>query len=179
MNDIEQAIEILKTSGLDFAINRKRSAQYDFEYVIPYWNARRCDMITNADEARKLVEEINNRLAPFQIGQGCAVRYYTDVHACRVIWTSADGKRVRVQEDSAKLLNGFESGEPDALKFYPGGFCGHTEGTQRYEFEANPEGTVHEFSLRVNGEWVAKGDSMQSPGKYLIKRHFHFHDYNF
>lgn len=181
---IEQAETILNNSGLFSAVNRRtlptKYAETLGEYCLDvYFKARRVDTVYDLSGAEKVLSEIQKKVAPYTVGEGVAVKYYTDCHAARVIWVSEDGKRIRVQEDTATLLNGFDSGEKDALKFHPGGFFGHTEGAQRYKLEANPDGAVHEFTLRVNGEWVAKGDDMKSPGKYLVRRHFHFHDYNF
>lgn len=177
MTNIEQAKTILEQSGLFSALTVKNLG--DFDVIKPFFRAQACKWISSVEEAEKLVKEISEQIAPFIVGQGCSVRFYTDVHACRVIWVSADGKRVKVQEDTATLLNGFKSGLADALVSTPGGFCGHVEGRQRYHYAPNPNGSIHEFSLRLSGEWRAKGDSMQSPGKYLNKNHYHFHDYNF
>lgn len=181
---IEQAETVLKDSGLFTAINRRNigATKYDVlpPYCLqPYFRARECQSVYSVEDAEKVVKEIQDRLAPMKVGDGAAVAFYSDIHACTVIAVSKDGKKITVQADKATLLNGFKSGEPDALQFSPGGFCGHTSGTQRYAFEANPEGKTYEFSLRLNGEWRAKGKSMNGTGTRLIKRRTHHYDYNF
>jgi len=77
---------------------------------------------------------------PFKIGDGVTLCGYSDRDAYTVIAVTA--KSITVQRDKSTLLNGFESGEPDALQFAAGGFFGHTSGTQRYSYERNPEGHI-------------------------------------
>lgn len=184
MNNIEQAEQILQQSGLFSAINHRvisNPGEYLPPYSLhPYFRAQRLDQsVYSVEDARKVVKEIQDRLAPMKIGDGAAIGFYSDVHAGTVIWVSKDGKRLKVQEDKAILLNGFKSGEPDAIQFSPGGFCGHTSGSQRYSFEPNPDGSIHEFSLRLNGFWRKKGEPMTGSGTRLIKHRTHYYDYNF
>lgn len=114
----------------------------------------------------------------FKVGDGATVCYWTDRKACTVVKVSASGKRVWVQRDKAKLLNGVNSGEEDALEFTPGGFCGHMSGSQRYEYERDTEGEVMEFSLRKNGRWVMKGNTARG-GLRLTEGRYEHYDYNF
>lgn len=82
----------------------------------------------------------------FQIGKGVTVCGYSDREAFTVIKRTA--KTITIQRDKATLLNGYKSGEPDALKFYPGGFHGHTEGVQRYHYERDENGEILVARLR-------------------------------
>ena len=93
---------------------------------------------------------------------------------------SPNGKTAWLRQDKATLLNGVTSGEPDALKCYPGGFAAHVEGTQRYEYEPNPEGRLYKVTLRGNGKWKQVGIGTKSPGGTVTfgKRHEHY-DFNF
>jgi len=73
----------------------------------------------------------------------------------------------------AELLNGVNSGEPDALKFSPGGFVGHISGEQRYKFTSNENNSIIRIRLGKKG-W--KGAS----GRFVLadepRKHY---DYNF
>lgn len=113
-----------------------------------------------------------------QIGDAATVTTWTDSHACTVI--AASPKRVTLQVDKAVLLNGANSGEPDALTFSPGGFAGHCEGRQRYRYERDPNGRIYKATLRKNGQWRLVGIGTQSPGGHVAfgVRVKHF-DYNF
>ena len=66
-----------------------------------------------------------------EVGMGVSLCGWSDVHAYTVVGVSASGKSFEIQRDKATLLNGVNSGEPDALRFQAGGFCGHTSGRQR------------------------------------------------
>jgi hypothetical protein len=110
------------------------------------------------------------------VGQGCTKIGYTDRTAFRVIKVDPKGRWALVQEDTAKLLNGCNSGEPDALQFAAGGFVGHTSGTQRWQLDANPEGAVERISLRKDGTWKGKGPHGE---RFRLDVHFHHYDFNF
>ena len=113
-----------------------------------------------------------------KVGDGCTIRYYSDRQAATVV--EVRGNRVVVQEDDAKLLNGADSGEDDALKFSPGGFLGHTSGKQRWECTKNPDGTKWEFSLRKSGRWVISGERDTNGATTLnVEGRFHHYDFNF
>lgn len=113
------------------------------------------------------------------VGMGATIHGYSDSYACTVIEFSANGKRVKVQEDEATLLNGFNSGEPDALQFEQGGFCGHTSGTQRWECKPNPKGAIRTFSLRKNGRWVESGGTATGGTRLTLGVRHHHYDFNF
>jgi len=91
------------------------------------------------------------------------------------------GTRVYVQAVDATLLNGPESGEPDALRFAAGGFVGHVSGRQRYAF-GDPSGPEVVFTLRKTGRAKQKGTStsgsMRSWGN-LSHGHRRHYDFNF
>jgi len=70
------------------------------------------------------------------------------------------GRPVPVGEDGLSREAAYvaDSGEADALEFHPGGFVGHTSGTQRYAFEPG-DGERLRFSLRATGEYKQAGIS--------------------
>ncbi len=114
----------------------------------------------------------------FQI-DGHATRLgYSDAHAGFVTSVTNDGKRLTFSEGKAELLNGPDSGEPDALAFSPGGFVGHTSGNQRWKISIEVGAGHQVFTLRQNGRWVREGESMKN-GSRLIVGHSHHYDFNF
>jgi hypothetical protein len=119
---------------------------------------------TKSDKVRAAVADI-------EVGMGASYRTWTDVNACTVI--AVDKKRgiVTLQYDKATLLNGANSGEPDALEFFPGGFCGHTAGVQRWSFERDENGTVQKVSARVIkvSEWDSEGLGVVNVEKVIFK----------
>lgn len=117
----------------------------------------------------------------FKEGQGVHWAAGTDTQAGTVTRTSASGRSVFVRKDKAQLLNGRQSGAADALHFAPGGFVGHTSGTQRYEFTPG-DGPEIRFSMRKDGSFQMSGcssrGSMRSWGVLRDGRTKHY-DYNF
>lgn len=119
------------------------------------------------------------------VGDGATINCYSDRKACTIV--KRDEKRIWVQRDKATLINGYSSGQPDALKFTAGGFHGHTEGVQRYSYEPDPNGEICCYSRR---EWY--NDYLKKWMVYYIKvghpkkngesisagRHEHY-DFNF
>lgn len=112
----------------------------------------------------------------FEVGAGATRIMWSDTQAGTIIEASAT--KVTWQRDKATLQNGVTSGAEDALTFAPGGFVGHTSGQQRYEYEADPDGTTQVFTLRKNGKWIAAGDPMKNGRRLKAGRSEHY-DYNF
>lgn len=99
---------------------------------------------------------------------------YSDVEPYEIIRRVTD-KTIEIRAMDAKLLNGCNSGEPDALKFSPGGFCGHTSGTQRYEYSQRPDAPVVRIRLHKDGKWKdASGHKYR-----LADAPYKFYDFNF
>jgi hypothetical protein len=142
------------------------------------------------------------------VGDAVTHTIHTDANAGHVVKVSKNGRTVWVQAATQELLNGFKSGEADALTFTPGGFCGHTEGTQRWKVTPNPEGHVEKFTARpiqrrefvrdeatgltkrdANGRmvetlvtewrWKKAGHPTNSPGNNLRRGARPYYDYNF
>lgn len=127
---------------------------------------------------------------PYEVGDGVTLCGYSDRHAYTVI--AVTKTQITLQRDKATLLNGFKSGEPDALTFTPGGFSGHTEGVQRYAYEADPEGEiiVARMKRKLRKSWeqvggedghydhVYRADFGHKSSHIIAGRHEHY-DYNF
>ena len=111
-----------------------------------------------------------------KVGDGVTTHGYSDAHAWTVIAVSA--RLITIQRDKAILLNGPNSGEPDALTCTPGGFCAHWEGAQRYRYERDPNGAIRKASLRKDGGWRLVGEPLKG-GKFLTAGRHEFYDYNF
>lgn len=129
---------------------------------------------------------VAHELDDAKIGDGATFTIYSDRHAGTIVKRTAT--TIWWQADEATLLNGVNSGEPDALKAYPGGFAAHVEGVQRYEYKRNPDAPIQKFTRREVRDhanvlkrivWKQSGHGTRSPGCVLTAgRHEHY-DYNF
>ncbi len=132
---------------------------------------------------------------PFSVGDGATLCGYSDRTAYTVIAVTAS--TITLQRDKATLLNGRDSGQPDALTFTAGGFVGHTEGVQRYSYERNTSGHIVKAHIGRKlkkqslpcGEWTKDGQgnlvthklvpSIKAGSSNVIAgRHEHY-DFNF
>jgi len=104
---------------------------------------------------------------------------YTDADAGWVTSVSPNGKTIEVEFAKQTLLNGVNSGQPDALNFTIGGFLGHTGGRQRWSVERDENPRKSKFTLRKNGQWKLVGSSTKSPGNVLEPGHDPYYDFNF
>jgi hypothetical protein len=114
-----------------------------------------------------------------QINDPVTYIVYTDADTGWVSRVSASGKTIEVEFAKQTLLNGPNSGEPDALNCSPGGFCGHVHGDQRWKIERDETPKVRKFTLRKTGQWKIAKHPTNSPGCILIKGHKPYYDYNF
>lgn len=113
----------------------------------------------------------------FKVGDHATACYWTDRDAGYI--TKVKGKAVWFAPGKATLLNGPNSGAEDALKFYPGGFYGHTEGVQRWGIEPDENAIEIRFTWRENrGAYVLSGSDWKT-GTKLVPGHSHHYDYNF
>jgi len=125
-----------------------------------------------------------NVFADSKVGDGATINMYSDSKACTIVAIS--DKRITVQYDDVKLLNGAKSGEPDALVFDVGGFSAHCSGRQRWETTPNPEGGKVTYSLRKWNDyknepvmrWAPVG-SKRHEGSGLTEGRHHHYDFNF
>lgn len=114
-----------------------------------------------------------------QVGDKVTHILWTDAKAGWVKSVSKNGNTVEVEFAKQELVNGPTSGEPDALHFSPGGFCGHVSGVQRWKIERSEKPSVQKFTRRSNGRWLRTGQSMNSTGGDLIGGHSPHYDFNF
>lgn len=97
-----------------------------------------------------------------EIGMGATVLMWSDRYAATVVGVSQSGKRLVVQEDRAEPL----------LPSGPGL-------VQNYRITPNPDGRLTTFTLRQNGQWVAKGSAMQTGMRLALGYRDSYHDYSF
>lgn len=120
-------------------------------------------------------------LETVQPGDGVTYNIFTDNQAYTVLKKTKT--TVTAQRDKATLINGPDSGEDDALKVYPGGFCANVQGKQRHAYEPDPEGGVIKITRRKlpNGQsiWKVAGSGTTSPGGTCWKGRQEYYDYNF
>jgi len=115
----------------------------------------------------------------FKVGDGVTIHGYSDSRSHTVIAVSKGGKKITLQRDKVKLLNGANSGEPDALKVYPGGFAAHVEGVQRWDCQSDPNGTITVATLRQDGRWRQRGSSLRDRCGLVTEGRDEHYDYNF
>lgn len=120
-----------------------------------------------------------NEISNPKVGDEVTHIRWTDATAGWVKSVSKSGNTVEVEYAQQTLLNGANSGEPDALKVSPGGFVGHTSGVQRWKIERTENTFTQKFTRRSNGRWLVSGQSMKSPGGDLIAGHAPHYDFNF
>lgn len=103
--------------------------------------------------------------------------HYSDRDVYEVVEVSPSGKTLVLHPVKHVLLNGFKSGEPDALVSHPGGFAHHVTGTQRYRYER----LEHEPGRYSRVRWSEKRRYYQSRGGHptLIPGAHAYYDYNF
>jgi len=104
---------------------------------------------------------------------------FSDSTAGWVSKVSPNGKTIEVELAKQTLINGVNSGEPDALQFSSGGFVGHTSGTQRWKIERDEFPVNYKFTLRKNGQWKIINHPTTSPGCVLREGHSPYYDFNF
>lgn len=141
------------------------------------------NMTTSFKERPYTIE--TEELDTAKIGDGATVNCYSDRQACTIVKRTEN--KIWVQRDKATLLNGFKSGEEDALKFSPGGFCGHASGTQRYTYEPNPAASVvcysrrewtNDYDRKTYVRYIRVGQARKGGESISSGRHEHY-DYNF
>lgn len=120
-----------------------------------------------------------------EVGDKWTFTLHSDSHACYIESVNKKGTRFVLREAKATLLNGANSGKPNALNFSPGGFCGHMSGEQEWHIEPNEPGVggLYKISLRFLKSgipvWKECGHPTRSPGCCAVPGHYHHHDFNF
>lgn len=118
--------------------------------------------------------------APVSIGDLFTYTVHTDRTVYEVVRITAAGRKIVLRRCRQTLLNGANSGEPDALVMIPGGFAAHTTGTQRWEVESDPEGEEMTATYREKiGCWKPVGSATKTPGFRIRPGSSPHYDFNF
>lgn len=121
---------------------------------------------------------------PYRIDDQVTVCGYSDRKSFTVI--ASTPTTITIQENKRTLLNGFDSGEPDALVMTPGGFLGHTEGEQRWMVERDTNGSIIKAHMQHTPQkvwtegyaYVERANFKSKMGKVIPGSH-DFYDFNF
>jgi hypothetical protein len=130
------------------------------------------------ERRKRTIDGFVDGLRRAQPGDFVTKCYYSDRGAYEVVAVSPSGQTLTLHPLKATLLNGFDSGEKDALVSYPGGFAHHVEGHQRYRYERIEPKDPKRFSTV---RWSKKRKRYQGRGgnpSVIAGAHQHY-DYNF
>ncbi len=112
----------------------------------------------------KTIEELG-------VGDGVTLCMYSDRMAMTIVEKS--DRKLVAQRDNAELDPAYKP------EFVAGGFAGHcvNQHEQKWICTPNPDAYRETFTLRKNGKWIRKGESLKA--SYLVAGRQPFHDYNF
>ena len=98
----------------------------------------------------------NNKPQTPKVGDGATILCYTDRRPATVVYVSANGKTIHLQEDNAKRVDSNGMSE-----------C------QDYEFTADPTAPVQVARLTKKGYKIVKGSNV------LVGERMCYHDFSF
>jgi hypothetical protein len=96
-----------------------------------------------------------------EIGMGVTQLCFSDRHPYTII-DVISSHEILVQSDNAVRVD--NNGMSDS---------------QDWEFSPNPRGIKHILTLRKNGAWKCKGDSLKSSYNWMIGKRSKYHDFSF
>ena len=102
-----------------------------------------------------------SRIEP-QVGMGATIVMWTDRHAATIVGMTKSRKTIYVQRDRATRVD--NRGMSDS---------------QDYEYSADPDAPISTFTLRSNGRWILRGNSLNDGTALLIGRRDEHYDYSF
>jgi hypothetical protein len=128
------------------------------------------------------MSQTTTKADPSTIAIGDLMTYliHTDRNVYEVVAVEGGGKKLTLRACRMTLLNGADSGEPDALKVFPGGFAAHTTGVQRWSVEPDPDG--HEVVVTYRpavGRWKVLGNPTRGRGCHFTPGSRPFRDFNY
>jgi hypothetical protein len=95
------------------------------------------------------------------VGEGATISYVADSYAQTIIEVSDDLKTVVVQQDDAKH-------DPNTKPY-----------SNQWIITRNPNGQVRTFTLRKNGRYVLKGETLKGGLKLSLGGRHHYYSYEF
>jgi len=105
--------------------------------------------------------QANSKQPVPKVGDGATMLMWTDRRPFTIIEVSKSGKTIKLQEDNAVRTD--KNGMSDC---------------QSYEYTRNPDGAIYTATLRKNGKWVRKGDTVKGTNFGIGYRDKHY-DYSF
>jgi hypothetical protein len=97
-----------------------------------------------------------------EVGMGATICYWSDRHAATIIRVEKNGKVIVVQEDIATRTD--KNGMSES---------------QEYKYEANPNGSIHAFSIRKDGSYRLVGSKGRTGNRLSIGFRNQFYDFSF
>jgi hypothetical protein len=99
-----------------------------------------------------------NEVVP-QIGMGATQILWTDRHAYTIVEISPSGKKIIVQRDKAHNTGG--------------------HGSNDWTYERDENGIKCAVTLRKNGKWIAKGESLKHGSRFILNWRNENYDWEF
>ena len=96
------------------------------------------------------------------IGMGVTIQYHSDREPGTIIQITQNGKRIVIQEDTSNRTDNNGMSE-----------------SQSYEFEANPQGSIHIATLRKDGSYRFAGEYGRGSTRVYIGTRSKYYDYSF
>lgn len=114
-----------------------------------------------------LLNHLMNGSEPLKpvVGMGCTILYWTDRGAATIMKVSDNGKRIWISRDRATRVDTNGMSEDQSYVYE----------TVNYDHPEN----WSEYSLRKNGRYYRKGDTMRSGLALLIGTRREYYDYSF
>ncbi len=98
-----------------------------------------------------------------EIGMGATSGYGADCYPHTIIAISKSGKEITVQADlHHPIAEGFD--------YYS---------NQKYTYTPDPNGSTRVYTLRKNGRWILKGESLKNGGRLGIGHRRYYQDPSF
>jgi hypothetical protein len=97
-----------------------------------------------------------------QVGDPATESGWTDRNPATVSYVSPSGKTVRAQRDNWKVVAGNEY-----------------DGSAQYEYQRDPDAYESVYTMRKNGRFVHKGESMRHGRKLFVGHRRRYYDPHF
>lgn len=97
-----------------------------------------------------------------EVGMGATILMYSDRYAATIVRVHENGKTVYVQRDHAVRTDSNGISE-----------------SQEYQYSPNANATIETYTLRSNGRWIRKGESMKHGTGLSIGSRDEYYDFSF
>jgi hypothetical protein len=93
---------------------------------------------------------------------GCTICYISDRYPATIVKVNATGGTITIREDEAIAVSGSAQ-----------------DGSVKYRYEENPQGSERVYTRRKNGSYVEKGGSMKNGTRLHIGSRDRYYDPHF